>query len=93
MFCLSDSIAYGVYVACAELGLRIPEDVSVVGFDDHPISRLLQPALTTTNWGAESVARSAAGFLVAALDEDVAERHRLVEPELRPRASTGPPPA
>jgi len=93
VFCLSDSIAYGVYVACAELGLRIPEDVSVAGFDDHPISRLLQPPLTTTNWGAESVARSAAGFLVAALDEDVAERRRLVEPELRPRVSTGPPAA
>jgi LacI family transcriptional regulator len=91
VFCLSDSIAYGVYVACAELGLRIPDDVSVVGFDDHPISRLLQPALTTTDWGAESVARSATGFLIAALDDNVTDRRRLVEPTLRPRASTGPP--
>jgi LacI family transcriptional regulator len=45
VFCLSDSIAYGVYVACAELGLRIPDDVAVAGFGDHPISRLLAPAL------------------------------------------------
>ena len=91
LFCLSDSIAYGVYVACAELGLRIPEDVSVAGFDDHPISRLLQPPLTTTHWGAESVAKSATGFLIAALSGTVGDRHRLVEPALRPRASTGPP--
>ncbi|MDX6377237.1 MAG: hypothetical protein QOE98_1540 [Gaiellaceae bacterium] len=91
VFCLSDSIAYGVYVACAELGLRIPEDVSVAGFDDHPISRLLHPPLTTTHWGAESVARSATGFLIAALGGTVGDRHRLVEPTLHPRQSTGPP--
>src|SRR5919206_5094994 len=53
MLCLSDSIAYGVYLACAELGLRIPDDVSVAGFGDHPISRLLDPPLTSTIWDVE----------------------------------------
>ena len=53
MFCMSDSIAYGVYVACAELGLTIPDDVSVAGFGDHPISRLLAPPLTSTVWDVE----------------------------------------
>ena len=44
VFCLSDSIAYGVYAACTELGLDIPGDVAVAGFGDHPISRLLDAA-------------------------------------------------
>ncbi|HEY2636796.1 MAG TPA: LacI family DNA-binding transcriptional regulator, partial [Solirubrobacteraceae bacterium] len=48
VLCLSDSIAYGVYAACAELGLSIPADLAVAGFGDHPISRLLSPPLTST---------------------------------------------
>ncbi|GFJ86979.1 LacI family DNA-binding transcriptional regulator [Phytohabitans rumicis] len=44
LFCFSDSIAYGAYAAAAELGLRIPQDVSVAGYDDHPVSGLLSPA-------------------------------------------------
>jgi LacI family transcriptional regulator len=88
VFCLSDSIAYGVYHACAELGLRIPDDVSVVGFDDHPISRLLQPALTSTAWGVESVAASAIELLLAALGGSDVRQRRLVTPSLAVRAST-----
>ena len=56
VLCLSDSIAYGVYAACAELGLSIPGDVAVAGFGDHPISRLLAPPLTSTVWDVDRVA-------------------------------------
>src|SRR4029079_18701196 len=38
VLCLSDSIAYGVYAACAELGLAIPGEVAVAGFGGHPVS-------------------------------------------------------
>ena len=94
MFCLSDSIAYGVYVACAELGLRIPDDVSVAGFDDHPISRLLAPPLTSATWDVERVAQAATGFLLDALDDNMPDelRRELFEPVLVARASTGPVP-
>jgi Periplasmic binding protein-like domain len=44
LFCFGDSIAYGAYAASRELGLRIPDDVSVCGYDDHPMSALLTPA-------------------------------------------------
>jgi LacI family transcriptional regulator, galactose operon repressor len=89
LFCLSDSIAYGVYAACAELGLAIPRDVAVAGFDDHPISRLLTPALTSTAWGVDRVAATAVGFLETSLEDgDRGERRVMIPPQLQPRGST-----
>src|SRR4051794_39363690 len=91
VFCLSDSIAYGVYVACAELGLTIPDDVAVAGFGDHPISRLLAPPLTSTFWDAEQAAALATGFLLQALTAEgpLPTLREVVAPELVRRASTG----
>jgi DNA-binding LacI/PurR family transcriptional regulator len=91
VFCLSDSIAYGVYVACAELGLAIPADVAVAGFGDHPISRLLAPPLTSTFWDVEQTAALATGFLLEAIGADGGEPtlRELIAPELVTRASTG----
>ena len=43
MFCFSDSIAYGIYAAARELGLAIPHDLSVIGYDNHPMSAVLAP--------------------------------------------------
>lgn len=47
IICLSDVQALGVYEACADGGLSIPDDISVVGFDDMPFSRFLHPPLTS----------------------------------------------
>ncbi|GMO24131.1 MAG: LacI family transcriptional regulator [Spirochaetaceae bacterium] len=59
IFCFNDLMAYGVYKYCAQCGKRIPEDISVAGFDDIPYSELLNPPLTTVRQpgyrlGAES---------------------------------------
>ena len=91
MLCLSDSIAYGVYAACTELGLSIPGDVAVAGFGDHPISRLLTPPLTSTVWDVERAAERATGFLLQAIAADgpQATLREVVEPVLAVRASTG----
>jgi LacI family transcriptional regulator len=93
VFCLSDSIAYGVYVACAELGLTIPDDVAVAGFGDHPNSRLLAPPLTSTFWDADQAAALATGFLLQAITADgpLATLREVIAPELVRRASTGAP--
>jgi DNA-binding LacI/PurR family transcriptional regulator len=93
VFCLSDSIAYGVYVACSELGLEIPEDVAVAGFGDHPISRLLAPPLTSTFWDVEHAAGLATGFLLEAIGADTPRPalREVIAPELVARASTGGP--
>jgi LacI family transcriptional regulator len=90
VLCLSDSIAYGVYAACAELGLSIPGDVAVAGFGDHPISRLLAPSLTSTVWDVDRVAELATGFLLKAIAADgpQATLREIVAPVLVSRAST-----
>jgi DNA-binding LacI/PurR family transcriptional regulator len=91
ILCMSDSIAYGVYAACAELKLSIPGDVAVAGFGDHPISRLLTPPLTSTFWDIEQVAEQATRFLLEAIAADgpQATLRDIVAPVLVARGSTG----
>jgi LacI family transcriptional regulator len=91
VFCLSDSIACGVYAAAAAAGLSIPGDVSVAGYDDHPVAAVLAPALTSVNWGLPDVAAAASGLLAAAVDgrpRSGARARVRVTPSLVERAST-----
>jgi LacI family transcriptional regulator len=94
VFCLSDSIACGVYAAAAAAGLEIPRDLSVAGYDDHPIARVIAPQLTSVDWGLPDVATAAAGLLAAAVEGRPKARARArvrVAPSLVERASTAPP--
>ena len=93
LFCFADSIAYGVYAAARELGLRIPDDVSVSGYDDHPMSALLTPALTTMDWNVDGIVRSAVRLILAAIEQKPHRRRTVQPPHLRARGSTGPPAA
>jgi LacI family transcriptional regulator len=88
VFALSDSIAYGVYAACRELGLAVPADLSVVGFDDNPISRLLDPALTAVGWDTPGAATAAAAMLFDAIEGRPPRPQVVIEPRLEVRAST-----
>jgi LacI family transcriptional regulator len=83
-------MAYGVLHGCRELGLRVPEDISLVGFDDHPLSRLVDPPLTSVNWSDDRAARSAVGFLIDHLAGEVNERRIVIAPTLAVRSSSGP---
>lgn len=89
LFCFSDSIAYGAYSAARELDLAIPKDVSIVGYDDHPVSRLLTPALTTFDWDLAGIIRSATQLVVNAIDGNPRRRRIVKAPTLRERGSTG----
>jgi LacI family transcriptional regulator len=94
VFCFSDSIAYGVYAAARDLKIEIPRRLSVIGYDDHPISALLSPPLTSFDWGSKRMVDVAVGMVLAAIDGEPGERGRVViRPELRNRGSTAPPPA
>jgi LacI family transcriptional regulator len=92
LFCLSDSIACGVYAAAAAQDLEVPSDLSVAGYDGHPIAGVVTPPLTTVDWGMADVATSAAGLLAAAVAGRPKSRTRVrVAPELVTRASTAVP--
>ena len=94
VFCLSDSIACGVYVAAAARGLAIPGDLSVAGYDDHPIAQVVTPQLTSVDWGVPDIAAAAAALLAAAVEgrpRAGAKAQVRVGPALVERASTAPP--
>jgi LacI family transcriptional regulator len=91
VFCLSDSIALGMYAAAAAHGLSVPGDLAIAGYDDHPIGLVLTPALTSVDWGLPDVAAAAAGLLAAAVagrPRGPARARVRVSPELVARAST-----
>jgi len=87
----NDLSAIGAIRALAERGLRVPEDVSVVGFDDIHISAFINPPLTTVHQPAAEIAQRATELLVARIrGEDVADRRHLLEPTLVVRDSAAP---
>lgn len=90
LFALSDSVAFGAYTACRELDLAVPRQVSVIGFDDIPISRLLDPALTAVGWDTPRAAAAAAAMLVASIAGRT-PGEIVLAPELRVRSSTASP--
>lgn len=91
VFCDDDVLAAGLYVAARERGLRVPDDLSVVGFDDLDIARILDPPLTTV--AADPAALGAAAFerLLARLAGKDEPAETLVSVELVVRGSTAPP--
>jgi LacI family transcriptional regulator len=93
LFALADSIAYGAYAAARTLGLEIPGNVSVAGYDAHPMSSLLTPPLTTFDWDIDGIIQQSVRLVVAAIDGKTPRRRRIIHsPRLREGASTGPPP-
>ena len=90
VFALSDALAYGTYMACVDLGLDVPADVAVAGFDDHPLSALVAPPLTSVSWDTAGAAAAAATMLVQAIEGDRQAREVVVAPRLRARRSTAP---
>ena len=90
VFAMTDAIACGVYAACRRAGLRVPDDVSVAGFDDHPLSSLLSPALTTVGWDTPRAAATAARILDRAFTGGAQPASVEFPPALVLRDSTGP---
>ena len=65
LLCLNDRLAFGAYQALAEAGLRIPEDVSIVSFDDDQIASYLRPGLTTIALPHDEMGRRAVELLLS----------------------------
>jgi LacI family transcriptional regulator len=89
VFAGDDDAAVGVLEALKEVGLRIPEDVSVVGFDDSRMAPFLTPPLTTVRAPTEEVGRSAARQLFRLLEGKMPEPATLHATEMIIRRSCG----
>lgn len=89
LFCTNDTIAIGAMKAALRAGLRIPEDIAIVGFDDSEISRLVEPELTTVRVDKTAMGRIAAECLVAQIEGDAPQKQILQTPvELVVRQTT-----
>ncbi|MET9244015.1 LacI family DNA-binding transcriptional regulator [Nonomuraea sp. NPDC003709] len=95
LVCFNDRIAMGAYQALDDFGLKVPADVSVVSFDDHPIASWVRPKLTTVALPHYELGRKAVDVLFTEIDRDrtdgdrVGEVHRVPMP-VRSRESVAP---
>jgi LacI family repressor for deo operon, udp, cdd, tsx, nupC, and nupG len=91
--CASDVLALGAIRAVRRLGRRVPEDVSVVGYDDSAIMTCTDPPLTTVRQPIEAMGQAAVDLLVNQMTgADILTDELLFEPELVVRGSTAPAP-
>ncbi|MCL6537374.1 MAG: LacI family DNA-binding transcriptional regulator [Acidothermus sp.] len=92
IFAGSDQQALGVYEAARQRGLRIPQDLSVVGFDDLPVARWLSPPLTTVRQPLTAMGRTAAEMLLNLIEGTKLRTQRMeLATDLIVRESTAPP--
>jgi LacI family transcriptional regulator len=86
----NDLMAVGALQAASHAGLRIPEDVSIIGFDDLPIACMVVPQLTTIQLPRREIASHAFSSLLQATRDGIVAECELVHPKLIVRKSTGP---
>jgi len=95
MICASDPLALGAIRAVRRVGLSVPDDVSVIGYDDSALMNCTEPPLTTARQPIEPMGRMAVELLLAQMNDAEHGSERQVEeyffePELVVRSSTGP---
>lgn len=90
VFCANDLCAHGVLLATTESGLRTPDDLAVVGYDDSWFATMTQPPLTTVNMAIEAMGARAASLLVAQIEgRPVLDRQPVMPVSLTIRQSCG----
>jgi DNA-binding LacI/PurR family transcriptional regulator len=91
----NDQMAIGLLAALADAGRSVPDDISVVGFDDVPEAAYVRPALTTVHQDFALIGRRAVEALLAQFAPDTSDEasDAPIPPRLVVRASTAPPPA
>ncbi len=92
VFVASDVVALGAIGALRDAGRRVPDDISVVGFDDIPLAAYYDPPLTTVRLPASELGQAAGRALLERIADPTAAPSRTLLPtELIVRASTAPP--
>lgn len=92
VFCGNDVLAVGALRQAREMGFRVPEDVSILGFDNIEMAQVAYPPLSTVHVPHAQMGRQAAETLVAMMNGATDLRPVELATELRLRASLGPPP-
>jgi len=90
-FCFSDQMALGMLAACRDLGIRVPEDFSIVGFDDLASSRYLNPPLTTISQPMREIGMRAVKLLLAIIEGVDVPHQQTLDFSLMLRGSTAAP--
>jgi DNA-binding LacI/PurR family transcriptional regulator len=89
LFVGNDQMALGAMSALRDAGLQVPEDVSVVGFDDVPEAAFFDPPLTTVRQDFQALGRQSVDYLTTLIDApDTLPHQRVLHPQLIVRAST-----
>jgi len=92
IICGNDILAFGALIECREMGLEVPEDVSIVGFDNLDFTAHISPPLTTMDVPAKEMGDGAARFLLDTLKGRTTMRKTRLEPQLIARRTTAPVP-
>jgi LacI family transcriptional regulator len=90
--CGNDVLAFGALLEAHKLGIAVPQQLSIIGFDDLEMARHIRPALTTLHVPTPLLWRTVAERVIAALEQAPLQRATEVEVELVVRESSGPPP-
>jgi DNA-binding LacI/PurR family transcriptional regulator len=93
VICGNDIYALGAYAGARDLGYRVPEDLSIVGFDDIALSEIVHPPLTTIRQPVAAMAEMVVDLLIRCVEEGGEPRDEnfvQVRPQLIVRGSTGP---
>lgn len=89
IICGSDVLALGIIQGARSRGLSVPEDVSVIGYDDSPLIPMMNPPLTTVRQPVDAISRAAVACLMAQVSgEKVEETELFFQPDLVVRGST-----
>jgi LacI family transcriptional regulator len=101
IFAHNDTLAFGVYRALYEMGYKIPDDISVIGYDDLPSCEFMYPPLTSIGTSLKDLARLAVGLLMDRIERlnarpsevalSAARQKISLTPKLVVRRSTAPP--
>lgn len=91
VFTGNDEMAVGAYQAACQAGLRVPEDVSIVGFDDTPMASRVWPPMTTVRLPIREMGRAAAGLLIEQAVGESPDEPISFTPEIVVRQSTAAP--
>lgn len=92
IFAANDRMAISAMAAAADLGLRVPNDLTVVGFDDIITASLVRPALTTVSLPAYEIGTSAMRLMLKLLEGEECPKTVWLPTEVVVRQSSGPPP-